>query len=112
MQFRIKVKTADDTKDLGDLATFYINTISQKFIDELKKYVCPMRIVLFIEEQENLSECILIKQTPPDNSIDLKIDLSQKYKEIEKSCIAKGDPLGLTIDKYIENTPHLDKYGN
>ena len=106
MIFKIKLGRA--VEPIGDIATFTIKTNNKYFISEIKKYKCPIRLINFIDEQiknDDIEE--LIKDNEIQSAvIDIEIDLLNETDEIVNSSDGFTD-----LDKYIESTDYLDKYG-
>lgn len=104
----IEIYLSKPVEPVGDCATFYIKTEDEFFIEEIKKYKCPVRLAKFIDEQlesdKNVVEELI--KLEPGQKIDLFINLSHISEKIIK------DPnLSPMTDKYLEQTQHLDKYG-
>ncbi len=104
----IEVYLNEEVEPVGDSGTFYIDTSSNIFIEEINKYQCPIRLIDFLDEEfENNNEVTELIRLPENGKIDLFINLSNETQKI----IDETD--GFTeFDKYLENTSHLNKYGN
>ncbi len=104
----VEIYLSKPVEPVGDCARFYIETNDQEFIHELKKYVCPVRLIKYLDQELEINEDILeLIRLEPEQIVDLKIDLSLASEKII------NDPnLSPFPTKYLEQTKHLDKYGN
>ncbi len=104
----VEIYLSKPVEPVGDCARFYIETNDQEFIHELKKYVCPFRLSRFLDEaMEQFDDIKELIRLEPGQKIDLFINLAHISEKIIK------DPnLFAFSDKYLEQTKHLDKYGN
>jgi hypothetical protein len=104
----IEIKLGKPVEPVGDCATFYYETENEYFIYEIKKYKCPFRLSMFLDEVmkefDNIEELIRLE---PNQKVDLVIDLLA-----ESERMIKDPTLFAFSDKYLEQTKHLDKYGN
>jgi hypothetical protein len=107
----IKIHISRNTKLTGDIGTVYIDTSDIRFIDEVKKYKCPIRMGLFLDNEiktnPNVREIITDKEIEESHT-DLFIDLTKKTDDILKNHLY----VIWDFDLFIKNTSHLDKYGN
>lgn len=103
----IELKLGKPVEPVGDCATFYYETENKYFIDEIKKYKCPFRLTMFldevIEEFDDIKELIRLE---PNQKVDLLIDLLA-----ESERMIKNPSLFAFSDKYLEQTNYLDRYG-
>jgi len=108
----LKLFLSENTKLGGDIGTFYFETNDERFIEEVQKFVCPVRLIQFISTDEinsnkNIRELITDAEIN-NSSIDIFVDLTQ---EMNKILIGLNEILD--INKYIEETnDKSDKYGN
>lgn len=106
----IKIKILKEQKDSLISSTFHIETYDKNFVNELKKYICPFRLTMFLTEKEN-KEYTPLKKSLSENQYSLIIDLSSKTNQIINKKIEAGELLSIILETYIKSTSHLDKYG-
>jgi hypothetical protein len=103
----VEIYLSKPVEPLGDCARFYYETDNKYFIDEVKKYICPFRLALFLDEAkkqfEDIKELVKLKE---EQRADLFIDLSLASQNI----INDPNLFGFS-DKYLEQTKHLNQYG-
>lgn len=104
----IEIYLSKPVEPVGDCARFYFETDNKYFINEVKKYICPVRLSKFLDKtMEQFDDIKELVRLEPGQKIDLFINLSHISEKIIK------DPnLFAFSDKYLEQTKHLDKYGN
>ena len=107
----IKIKLIENQKNDLVSGTFYLETYSKKFVDEIKKFICPFRLSMYLTKEENKLYTSLSNPLSIDK-YNLSIDLSSKTNEIINKKIEAGQYFSLIPEAYIESTPHLDEYGN
>ncbi|RXJ98100.1 hypothetical protein CRU98_11325 [Arcobacter sp. CECT 8986] len=104
----IELKLGKPVEPVGDCATFYYETENEYFIDEIKKYKCPFRLAMFLDEaMEEFDDIQELIKLEPNQKVDLLIDLLA-----ESERMIKDPTLFAFSDKYLEQTNYLDKYGN
>lgn len=107
----VEIYISKDTELGGDIGRVYLDTEDMKFVDEVKKYKCPIRMCLFLEKEiknnSNIRELITDKEIK-ESTVDLLIDLS----DITSDIVNHHSYAIFNFEKYIENTSYLDKYGN
>ncbi len=103
----IEIKLGKPVEPVGDCATFYYETENEYFIEEIKKYKCPFRLAMFLDEaMEEFNDIKELIRLEPNQNIDLVIDLLA-----ESERMIKDPTLFAFSDKYLQQTDHLDKYG-
>lgn len=106
----VQIYLSKDTELTGNIGRFYFDTENMKFVEEVKKYKCPVRMGLFLGNElknyNNVREMITDKEIQ-ESHIDLLIDLS----DISIDIIDNHPYAIFDFEKYIENTSYLDKYG-
>ena len=104
----IEIYLSKPVEPVGDCATFYYKTENEYFIDEIKKYKCPYRLSMFLDEaMEQFNDIKELIRLEPGQKIDLFINLSHISEKL-----VKNPKLSPFSKKYLEQTKHLDKYGN
>ena len=105
----IKIKLGRAVEPMGDIATFTIKTNNKYFISEIKKYKCPIRLINFLDEQmeNDYIEELIQDHEIQSAIIDIEINLLNETDKIMNSSDNFTD-----LDKYIESTDYLDKYGS
>ncbi|WP_128980687.1 hypothetical protein [Halarcobacter ebronensis] len=103
----IEIYLSKAVEPVGDCARFYFKTDNKYFIDEVKKYICPVRLSKYLDEaMEEFNDIEELIRLEPNQKADLFIDLSHISEKLIK------DPkLSPFSDKYLEQTLHLDQYG-
>jgi len=107
----IQIKLGRPVEPVGDIATFTVETNNTFFIKEVQKFVCPVRLMQFLDIQMknnyDIKELIMDKDIANAN-IDITIDLLSKTDEI----MSNQDKF-FEFDEYLEDTEdYLDEYGN
>ncbi len=103
----VEIYLSKPVEPVGDCARFYIETDNKYFIDEVKKYVCPVRLSKFLDEaMEQFDDIKELIRLEPNQKADLFIDLSHISEKL-----IKNPKLSPFSDKYLEQTQHLDQYG-
>ena len=108
----VKLYLSEDTNLGGEIGTFYFETSDESFIEEVQKFVCPVRLMKYISTDEinsnkNIRELITDVEIN-DSSVDVLVNLTPRMNEI---LINLNEILD--INKYIEDTKDkFDKYGN
>jgi hypothetical protein len=104
----VEIYLSKAVEPVGDCARFYFETENKYFIDEVKKYICPVRLSKFLDEaMEEFNDIEELIRLEPNQKADLFIDLSLVSQEI-----ISNPNLFPFSDKYLEQTKHLDQYGN
>lgn len=105
----IEIYLSKPVEPIGDCARFYIETNNQEFIQELKKYVCPVRLIKYLDQElENNEDILELVSLTEEQKVNLKIDLSLSSEKIINDPSLSPFP-----NKYLEQTKdYLDKYGN
>jgi hypothetical protein len=107
----VKIKLIENQEYDLVSGTFHIETYSKKFVDEIKKFICPFRLSIYLTKEENILYTSLSNPLSIDK-YNLSIDLSSKTNEIINQKIEAGQYFSLIPEDYIELTTHLDEYGN
>lgn len=104
----IEIYLSKAVEPVGDCARFYFETENKYFIDEVKKYICPVRLSKFLDEaMEEFNDIEELIRLEPNQKADLFIDLSHISEKL-----LKNPKLSPFSEKYLEQTQHLDQYGN
>ncbi|RXJ90157.1 hypothetical protein CRV01_03070 [Arcobacter sp. CECT 8983] len=94
----IEIKLGKPVEAVGDCAIFYYETEYEYFIDEIKKYKCPFRLAMYLDEaMEQFDDIKELIRLEPSQKIDLLIDLLA-----ESERIIKNPTLFAFLDKYLE----------
>ena len=102
----IKIKVCEDTKLGGDIGTYYIDTNDEIFIDEVQRFVCPVRLIKYISDDKDIKELITNEEIS-NCKVDLSIDLSSEMNDILKNLNTILD-----IEQYIKDTyEDFDEFG-
>ena len=97
--FIVKISESLDSEGESD---YLIQSEDVEFRNEVLKFVCPVRLAKFLDENED--KYFEVKELDMDSDL-ISIDLVGKNKEIVDFQIENG------IVDYIENSSNLDKYG-
>ena len=102
----ITQKTVND----GDINAPEFYECGEAFAVELEKFICPVRFVKFLNE--NTDKYIILNSYKNEIKENVVIDMSAKVTELHTSKykFLLLSPLG--VQKYIDETCHLDIYGN
>ncbi len=103
----VEIYLSKAVEPVGDCARFYFETDNKCFIDEVKKYICPVRLSKYLDEaMEEFNDIEELIRLEPNQKADLFIDLSHISEEL-----LKNPKLSPFSEKYLEQTKHLDQYG-
>ena len=105
----VKVKLINDDEYIS--GTVHLQTTNRKFIEELKKFICPFRLSNYLTQEENKSYTSFFEPLS-HNEYALSIDLSSTTEKILDKKVEAGELLSIIPELYIKTTPHLDRYGN
>ncbi|MGI6722773.1 MAG: hypothetical protein ACOX39_00160 [Arcobacteraceae bacterium] len=106
----IQIKSCSDDIPFSQMGVFNIKTSDAEFIDEVQKYTCPFRIVVFLDENKGRYKDVFDEYSVSNPSI--QIDLSEQYTKVYSDESIPMAERTLTLN-YVEFTKNkLDKYGN
>lgn len=106
----IQIKNCSEEMMFARMGFFNIKTSDAEFIEEVQKYSCPFRLIMFLDENNGKHTEVYDEDDTFNPSI--KMDLSERSYGIYKD---ESIPMEcrMIVEKYIEFTADkFDKYGN
>ncbi|MCF6339961.1 MAG: hypothetical protein L3J10_04305 [Sulfurimonas sp.] len=95
-------KNGELTQMIEDFGVYFI-TSSNEINKEIAKYKCPFRLSAYIDELKATKQINEVDEIAFDNLFDLSDETNIIADEILRN--------NYDYDKYIEQTPYLNKYG-
>ena len=109
----LKFQWDDLDEEVRELTTMYLKSSDSYFLSEIVKFSCPFRLISYLSDLDKLEVPLYeeVCELYEDNEIDIFIDHRERKKFYNEH---EDFPFHwqFNVDKFIENTPHLDKYGN